>query len=207
VDFAHAIVSIAIILICCILLIKLVNRLLGALSKKEIISPPFLIILQSVLKWLVYAVIILLILQQIGISMNSLWAVISAIVAMIAIGFAAVWSVLCNLLCAIMLLIFQPFRIGDEIEIIDPAMTSGVGGRVRNITLIFTTLEVAGTDPRYQTAIQVPNNLFFQKIIRSKSGHKTFSLDQQIFERHSLLGREGETDQSTGSGGVKDRRP
>ena len=61
-------------------------------------------------------VIFLLILQQIGVSMNSVWAVLSAVVAMIAIGFVAVWSVLSNLLCTVMLLIFQPFRVGDEIE-------------------------------------------------------------------------------------------
>lgn len=192
VNLAHAALSVLVILIVSTLLLKLIGRFLRTLAEKEFISPPFLVLLQSVLKWIVYVVIILLILQQIGISLNSVWAVLSAVVAMIAIGFVAVWSVLSNLLCTIMLLIMQPFRIGDEIEIIDPAMTSGVAGRVRNINLMFTQLEVQESDSRRRSSFQVPNNLFFQKIIRSRGGHKTFSLDQQIFERNSLLRGNGE---------------
>lgn len=188
---AHTALSVVVILIVSTLLLKLIRRFLSTLAEKQFITPPFLVVLQSVLRWIVYVVIILLILQQIGVSLNSVWAVLSAIVAMIAIGFVAVWSVLSNLLCTIMLLIMQPFRIGDEIEIIDPAMTSGVSGKVRNINLIFTKLEVPAPDSQYRTAFQVPNNLFFQKIIRSKSGYRTFGLDEQIFERNSLLRNNG----------------
>jgi small-conductance mechanosensitive channel len=80
-------------------------------------------------------------------------------------GFVAVWSVLSNLLCTLMLILFHPFRVGDEIEIIDPAMTTGLAGRVRNINLVFTHLHAAGPDAA-DTTLYIPNNIFFQKIIR-----------------------------------------
>ncbi|WDP88832.1 MAG: mechanosensitive ion channel family protein [Desulfobacter sp.] len=167
-----------------LLVLKLVK---GALKKLEVrqLPLPFLQQMQSMVKWVICIGAFLLILQQLGIKINSLWAVASTILAMVAIGFVALWSVLSNLLCTLMLIIFHPFRIGDNIEIIDPAMTIGVGGKVRNINLIFTTLDASDGDA--QTTIQVPNNLFFHKILRKKKGQQTHSLEKQVFEEKSLL--------------------
>jgi small-conductance mechanosensitive channel len=113
-------------------------------------------------------------------------------VAMIAIGFVAVWSVLSNILCTLMLLIFRPFRVGDEVEIVDPAMTAGLSGVVRNINLMFTTLRTSNDGEVIDT--QIPNNLFFQKLVRKKIGENTFSLEKQIFEQRSLLRKSKEAE-------------
>lgn len=158
---------------------------IGALKKLQIrhLPSPVLTHLQTLIKWVIFVGAVLLIIQQFGIEINSLWAVISTIMAMVAIGFVAVWSVLSNLLCTLMLIIFHPFRIGDDIEIIDPAMTEGLGGKVRNINLIFTTLSA----PDKLSTIQIPNNLFFQKILRKRKGQQTHSLEKQVFEEKSLL--------------------
>ena len=130
----------------------------------------------------------LLILQQLGVSLASVWTVVSAVVAMVAIGFVAVWSILSNILCTLMLLIFQPFKVGNEVEIVDPAMASGINGVVRNINLMVTTLRSSQNDEIIDT--QIPNNLFFQKLVRKKTGNRTFGLEKQIFERNSLLRKE-----------------
>ncbi|GBC60171.1 hypothetical protein DENIS_1116 [Desulfonema ishimotonii] len=183
----HTVLTIAVILIVGAVVLKFIGFALSLMASKNLISFPFFIFFQSALKWIAIIIVTLLILQQVGIPLNSVWAVISAIIAMVAIGFVAVWSVLSNLLCTLVLLIFHPFRIGDEVEIIDPVMTAGMRGKVRNINLMFTTLQENSGPSQEIMYVYVPNNLFFQKIIRCKGGVRTFSLDRQIFEEKSLL--------------------
>ena len=156
------------------------------LASKKYISPSIAHLFYNIFKWFITIMFFLLILQQVGLSITSIWTVLSAVVAMIAIGFVAVWSVLSNILCTLMLLIFQPFKVGDEVEIVDPAMTTGLSGVVRNINLVFTTLRSSNEEGEVIDT-QIPNNLFFQKLVRRKTGENTFSLEKQIFEDRSLL--------------------
>ena len=184
---AHAAGNIIIVVIIMVILLKSIRRIITLLKEKQTFSPPLIFIFHSSLRWMVYISAALIVLQQAGVKISSLWTLLTATAAMVAIGFVAVWSVLSNLLCTLMLILFRPFQIGDTIEIIDPSMTSGVKGRVRNINLLFSTLyEPAGsTQDGWET--HIPNNLFFQKIIRRKAGGTTFSLDKQLFEKESLL--------------------
>ena len=186
-EFAAVLVNIILIILAAGIVLALVRRGFREMERREMLAGPLLQAGQTILRWTVWIVLAMLILQQIGVNIGNVWTMISAIVAMIAIGFVAVWSVLSNLLCTVMLIIFRPFRIGDEIEVIDPAMTAGTSGRVRNINLIFTTLTDTTADAESPVIIQVPNNLLFQKIIRRKGGDRTFSLDRQLFESRSLL--------------------
>ncbi|MBU0972793.1 MAG: mechanosensitive ion channel family protein [Proteobacteria bacterium] len=167
--------------------LKGLKKISGVIEAGHYISAPFVRFFHSAFKWLVLAGTLLLILQQVGVKLNYLWTILSAAAAMVAIGFVAVWSVLSNFLCTLMLIVFHPFRIGDDIEVIDPAMTSGISGNVRNINLMFTSLY--SLDPSSDTPVvtRIPNNLFFQKILRMKTGDNTFGLDKQLFEKTSLL--------------------
>ena len=189
--FLSNILTILLLLALSYFCLKGLKRISGVFEARHHISAPFVHFFHSVFKWLVLAGTLLLILQQVGIKLNSLWTILSAATAMVAIGFVAVWSVLSNFLCTLMLIIFHPFRIGDDIEVIDPAMTSGISGNVRNINLMFTSLY--SLDPNTGTPVvaRIPNNLFFQKILRMKTGNNTFSLDKQLFEKTSLLNRAG----------------
>jgi small-conductance mechanosensitive channel len=168
---------------------RLIRRGLNALEQREILTPPIVILLRMALKWIVVIFGVLLVLQQSGISLNSVWTTISAILTLVAVGFVAVWSILSNFLCTVMLLIFQPFRIGDEIEIIDPGVTAGVNGQVINIDMIFTLVRETDESGRETGVLQIPNNLFFQKVLRRKPGRNTIDLNEQVFEPRSLLNR------------------
>jgi len=100
------------------------------------------------------------------VSATVLWTALSGFVAVAAVAFFAMWSVLSNLLCAILIFTVGPFRIGDIVELVDTVDKPGVKGRVVAINLLYTTLiEVAeaGTD---SAMVQVPNSLFFQRSVR-----------------------------------------
>lgn len=179
--------KIFILLVIMIILLQFIKRVATMIIEKNMIPIPLVVSIQSIFRWLIYISVALIVLQQAGLNVNSLWALITATAAMVAIGFVAVWSVLSNLLCTLMLIIFRPFQIGDKIEIIDPAMTSGVQGRVRNINLLFTTLMEKNADNDETWRIHVPNNLFFQKLLKCKPGNQTYRLDDQLLEKESLL--------------------
>jgi len=67
--------------------------------------------------------------------------------------------VLSNTLCTLMIMLFRPFGVGDEVEFTGEP----VKGRVIDLNFIYTTL-----DADDGSVLQVPNNLFFQKVVRRR---------------------------------------
>lgn len=124
-----------------------------------------------IIRYGVLLVAISLILGRFGYNVDALLAVLGTILGLVAIGFVAVWSVLSNFLCTFVLILFKPFSVGDDLEI--PA--DSVTGKVVDITLIFTVLRnPAGED------IQIPNNMFFQKIFKRRAGAQATDLGRQL---------------------------
>ena len=91
------------------------------------------------------------------------FAALGGLLALIGVGFVAVWSTLSNVLCTLILLTVRPFQVGDELELLpDP-----IRGRVVDLNLFFTTLQAE--DGRL---IQLPNNFFFQRAVaRRRCAH------------------------------------
>ena len=89
--------------------------------------------------------------------LQSVWAAATAVIALIAIGFVAVWSVLSNVLCSFILLGARPFRIGENVSFVGEQ----VAGRVESVTLLYTTLRCEDG-----AQLLIPNNQFLQKSIR-----------------------------------------
>ncbi len=111
------------------------------------------------------------------------FAVLGGLLALLGIGFVAVWSILSNVLCTLLLLTVRPFRIGDEVELPpDP-----LRGRVVDLNLFFTTLQAP--DGRL---VQLPNNLFFQRAIIRRRAEVGVSLGEQFSrETEAVLSEEG----------------
>jgi len=131
-----------------------------------------------ILRYAVLMVATVLVLGRWGFQVDTLVAVLGTILGLVAIGFVAVWSVLSNFLCAFVLILFKPFAVGDEVELTGG---DGVKGRVIDLSLLFTTLEV-GPDE----TVLVPNNTFFQRIFRRRAGTVTVGLDYQLRQDHPM---------------------
>lgn len=157
------------------LVFYLICRGLAKLAGKGLIPPDLRRILQTIIKWLTFIVLLLVVLGLFGISVASFWAALSGVLVLLAIGFVAVWSLLSNLLCSMLLIIFAPFRINDEIEIQDPASPVTVRGRVLDINLMFTTLRMSD-ESEGESLLRVPNNVFFQKYVRTWQGRQSQSI-------------------------------
>lgn len=121
--------------------------------------------------WLIFVGAVVLVLNVFGFNLGGVWTMLSTVLAMIAVGFVAVWSVLSNVLCTVLLLISRPFSIGDDIEFVGEATK----GRVADLNFIFTTLHTEDGGE-----IRIPNNLFFQRVLKRKRGTGTTKLSDQL---------------------------
>ena len=116
--------------------------------------------------WIIIVTAGMLVLERLGVSGQGLWTAITGFAAVAAVAFFAAWSVLSNIFCAFLIFSTQPFRVGDELEILDASDKVGMHGRVLAIHLLYTVLEEVGRADGRPTLIQVPNSAFFQKTIR-----------------------------------------
>lgn len=106
-----------------------------------------------------YAIILIAfaaLVQVFGVSEN-VWTTLTGLMAMVAIGFVAVWSILSNVMCSMILLIHRPFRVGEYIAI----NGEDISGKVLEITLLQIHLEMDDGG-----IAQIPNNLAYQKVIK-----------------------------------------
>lgn len=121
--------------------------------------------------FLIYAAALLLVLERLGVSATVLWTAFTGFAAVAAVAFFAVWSVLSNIFCTILIFTTRPFRLYERIELLENGEKPGLKGRVTDINLIYTTLqEENGSDASSTTTLQIPNSLFFQRVVRRWSG-------------------------------------
>ncbi len=175
--------NIVVILIFGIVAYYLVQRGVKSLSAKEFLPEPVTLLVARVARWLIILLVILLSLEEVGIYASSIWAALSAFVVLIGVGFVAVWSVLSNMLCSVLLLVFTPFQLGDDIEIIEPTGGSGLRGTVIGLNLLFTSLEEFTEEGNSRVVVSVPNNIFFQKTVRRISGQDPLDLEEAFFSK------------------------
>jgi len=85
------------------------------------------------------------------------WVALTGIMAMVAIAFFAIWSLIGNILAGVLIYFTSPFKLDDTIEV----LPDGIKGMVLAINTFYTLL--VEEDGSY---INIPNSLFFQKYIR-----------------------------------------
>lgn len=112
------------------------------------------------------ALIILLVIW--GIHVKNLWVSITSVMAMVAVAFFAVWSLIGNILAGILIYFTNPFKIGDYIEV----APDKIEGRVLAINTFFTVLK----DEMDESVVSVPNTIFFQKYIKKVNVEKRKAL-------------------------------
>lgn len=153
---------------------RVVAKCLTRLGERYPFPPQFLMPLRGGLRWLIMGSALIFVLERLGVSATVLWTALSGFVAVAAVAFFAMWSVLSNLLCAILIFTVGPFRIGDVVELVDTTDKPGVKGRVVAINLLYTTLVEAQELGTGSAMVQVPNSLFFQRSVRRWRGTDVF---------------------------------
>lgn len=148
------------------LLQRLARRVMRRLGEHNL-PPEMLTVGRRISGFLIYGTALLLVLERLGVSAGVLWAAFTGFAAVAAVAFFAVWSVLSNIFCAVLIFTTRPFRIYERIELLENGEKQGLKGRVIDINLIFTTLqEDSAEDGQPGPTLQIPNSLFFQRAVR-----------------------------------------
>jgi small-conductance mechanosensitive channel len=154
----------------------LLNRLLRGgvkrLCDRYELPPELVIGARRLFGIVVYVAAGVLILRRMGVSGAVLWTALTGFIAVAAVAFFAAWSVLSNIFCALLIVTTRPFRLHDEIELLEDGEKPGLKGRVVDINFLYTTLQETDTGGghRHGTMLQIPNSQFFQKITRRWTG-------------------------------------
>jgi len=155
----------AIIILASWLLRRTGRRLLTRLVNYYHLPPQVEITVRRLSNFVIWIGTIMAILHLTGVSASVLWTAFTGFAAVAAVAFFAAWSVLSNLFCSILIFTTSPFRLGDQVELLENGDKPGLKGQVLDINLIYTTLrETEG--PTAGVLLQIPNTLFFQRGLR-----------------------------------------
>ncbi|WP_309380699.1 mechanosensitive ion channel family protein [Cerasicoccus frondis] len=160
----------ALILIGGLILVSLTIRVLEMLTKNKVqssvpVSPIFI-----ALRWMGILIIIGLILERFDVEVMTM---LTTVLAMVAIGFVAVWSLVSHISATFILMVTKPFRVHDVIGFVG----EDIKGEVIDLTLFYTTLRHEDGDE-----FRIPNNMFFQKSLRITKAGKPTELSEQFKE-------------------------
>ncbi len=161
--------QIVLILLVAYVLQRLVVRGFSRLGSRYPLPPELLLPLRAGIRWIIIGGALIMVLERVGVSATIIWTAFSGFVAVAAVAFFAMWSVLSNLLCAVLIMTTGPFRLGDLVELVESFDKPIVKGRVIDINLLYTTLEEVAENGT-GAIVQVPNSLFFQKVLRRWRG-------------------------------------
>ena len=155
----------------------LLGRALLVVARRTHLTEMDVLPVRHVFRWLTRLLAAILILSVFGFQIGGIWAVLSTIFGLVAIGFVAVWSVISHTSATMLILILRPYQMGDDLEF--PG--EPVRGRVIDLNFFFTTL----IDHEGQL-YQIPNNLFFQKTVKRRRNHRVVSLAAQLNSPQAL---------------------
>ena len=149
---------------------RLLRRIVRRASEHSQMPQHLLAPINRLIRTIIYASVLLLVLERMGVSATVLWTAFTGFATVGAVAFFAAWSVLSNLFCALLIAMVRPFRIGDYIEVLDTAEKPGATGRVVDINLLYTTLEDHDAPAGQVAWLQIPNALVFQRVVRRFQG-------------------------------------
>src|SRR5690554_6162542 len=147
----------------------LLRRLMHRVADHYHLSREILVVTRRSVGFVIYACALLLVLDRFGVSGTVLWTAFTGFAAVAAVAFFAAWSVLSNIFCTLLILTTRPFRLYDHIELLENGEKPGLKGQVVDINLIHTTLKERLPDGS-DTVLQIPNSLFFQRVVRRWRG-------------------------------------
>ncbi|WP_424961346.1 mechanosensitive ion channel family protein [Ekhidna sp.] len=158
---ANYLVQLAITLVIIILFLAsrwIIKKSLRRLATKFSYDPNRTAATKRIIMGSLYTFMILLLVIVWGGDLNNLWVSIGSILGVIAIGFFAIWSILSNIVAGIIIYTINPFKITDTLVLVEKEVT----GKVIDIGMIYTKLQDK------DGIFTVPNNVFFQQIVKVK---------------------------------------
>lgn len=177
-DLIMPVVQVVLIVFVAWLLQRAMRRLFRRLKDVYALPSELFVVGRRVSGFLIYGAALVLTLERLGVSGTVLWTAFTGFAAVAAVAFFAAWSVLSNIFCTVLIFATRPFRLYDQVEILENGEKPGLRGQVVDIGLVYTTLQESGeTGGHPPNLLQVPNIMFFQRILRRYRGRPATAVD------------------------------
>lgn len=161
------VVQVVLIVFVAWMLQRAMRRLFRRLKDVYALPSELFVVGRRVSGFLIYGAALVLTLERLGVSGTVLWTAFTGFAAVAAVAFFAAWSVLSNIFCTVLIFATRPFRLYDQVEILENGEKPGLRGQVVDIGLVYTTLQEPGDGGVHPpNLLQVPNIMFFQRIVR-----------------------------------------
>ncbi len=147
---------------------RLLRRLLVGLRPRLRLPYETVLLINRGVSGVLWLCTFMLVLDFWGVGVGGLWTFFVSVATIVGVGFLAVWTMISNVTASFFITLWRPFRLGQKVEI----LPEGLAGRVIDRNAMFTVLR----EGKGRT-LQIPNNLFFQKIFRVTSPE-----EQYLFE-------------------------
>ncbi|SFT43850.1 Mechanosensitive ion channel [Lishizhenia tianjinensis] len=151
--------KISVIVVACIILQALLNRVLVRIASKFGIQKERRKLINKAINLVLYIIAIVLILMVYSMDQSNLWVYISSFLTVLGVAFVAQWSLLSNITAAVLLFVNHPVKIGDEIEIVDKEFP--ITGKVSDIGLFFLHIRISENEK-----VTLPNSVVFNKMVK-----------------------------------------
>lgn len=165
---------------------RLVIRASRLMGRRHWLPPTLLVLVTGFVRWAIWIAAALFLMELFGLPIRSVWAGVLSVALLVAVAFVASWSVLSNILSAVLMLTFSRARIGDIVELRDTKQDEiGIRGKIVDINLFFVTLQELKPDPSVSELppiTQVPCHLFFYRVTRCWRGDVTQPLTDAFKE-------------------------
>ena len=143
-------------------LLRTINKkIIQSVSQKNAIRIERRLLLEKFSSFSITAFVIICLILVWGVNVTSILVLVTSILGVIGIAFFAGWSLLSNIFAAFLLFYASPFKMDDEVTVMDGPNT--VSGKVVNMTLFFVFVEDASGNQ-----VTVPNNLVLQRAVMTR---------------------------------------
>lgn len=138
-----------VILIATLLITKYIQRPLVSLEQRGGVPPELTILINKIIKTIIYLIGIVTILAELGVNISTLLASLG--IGGLALSFA-LKDALTNIISGIIIIAYRPFMIGDKISLKGASSGSVFEGKVTDINFRYVTIEAE------DSIILVPNS-------------------------------------------------
>ncbi|MFC1941540.1 mechanosensitive ion channel family protein [Chloroflexota bacterium] len=161
--FLRVILPVIITIVVAILVERILSGVISRYGKKKGLSKSHSHMMRIIIRWAILVILIIVVASIFGVGIGNLWATFAGMLAMVIIGFFAMWSVLSNIFATLIILIARPFVIGDKVTI----LPENISGEAFDINIMYSKLKIDEGN-----VITVPNITFLTKFISISSSNK-----------------------------------
>lgn len=166
INFGSRLLGAVIVLLIGIFIIKLLLGILHSTMRRTVRDTTVRQYASSTARMILWVILIIILLGVFGIETTSLVTIIAA--AGLAIGLA-LQGTLSNFAAGFMLLIFRPFKAGDEVEV------ATVSGTVIEIGIFSTIIDLQDNIRAF-----VPNGMIFSGVIKNRSMNEYLRVEMKV---------------------------